>query len=99
MKVDELAVRAQLGATGRHPRWALAFKFAPREAETVVEDIVVQVGRTGILTPVAVLRPVRIGGVTVTRATLHNREEIARRDIRVGDRVRVVRAATSSPRC
>jgi DNA ligase (NAD+) len=97
VKVDDLAARRRLGATARHPRWALAFKFAPRERETVIEDIVVQVGRTGVLTPVAVLQPVTIGGVTVTRATLHNREEIARLDVRVGDRVRVVRAGDVIP--
>ncbi len=97
VKLDDLAARRRLGTTARHPRWALAFKFAPREQESVIEDIVVQVGRTGVLTPVAVLQPVRIGGVTVTRATLHNREEIARLDVRVGDRVRVVRAGDVIP--
>lgn len=96
-KVADLALRKRLRTTARHPRWALAFKFAPREAETVVEDIVVQVGRTGVLTPVAVLRPVPLGGVTVTRATLHNREEIARKGVRIGDRVRVVRAGDVIP--
>ncbi|MGE5246130.1 MAG: NAD-dependent DNA ligase LigA [Betaproteobacteria bacterium] len=97
LKVADLAVRARLRSTARHPRWALAFKFAPREAQTTVEDIVVQVGRTGILTPVAVLRPVRIGGVTVGRATLHNRDEIARKDLRIGDAVRVIRAGDVIP--
>jgi DNA ligase (NAD+) len=97
IKVDDLAARARLGATARHPRWALAFKFVPREAETVIEEIRVQVGRTGVLTPVAVLRPVKIGGVTVTRATLHNREELERKDVRVGDTVRVVRAGDVIP--
>jgi DNA ligase (NAD+) len=97
MKVDDLAARERLGVTARHPRWALAFKFTAREKETTIEDIVVQVGRTGVLTPVAVLEPVQIGGVTVTRATLHNREEIARKDIRIGDRVRVVRAGDVIP--
>lgn len=97
VKLDDLATRERIGATARHPRWALAFKFAPREQETVLEDIVVQVGRTGVLTPVAVLKPVSIGGVTVTRATLHNREEVARKDVRVGDTVRVVRAGDVIP--
>jgi DNA ligase (NAD+) len=97
LKVNDLGARERLKATARHPRWAIAFKFAPRESETVVEDIVVQVGRTGVLTPVAVLRPVAIGGVTVSRATLHNREEIARKDLHVGDRVRVVRAGDVIP--
>ncbi|MBZ5558022.1 MAG: NAD-dependent DNA ligase LigA [Acidobacteriia bacterium] len=97
LKVDDLAMRARLQTTARHPRWALAFKFAAREAETAIEDIVVQVGRTGVLTPVAVLRPVPIGGVTVTRATLHNRDEIARKDLRIGDLVRVIRAGDVIP--
>jgi DNA ligase (NAD+) len=97
IKVDDLAGRERLGVTARHPRWALAFKFTAREKESTIEDIVVQVGRTGVLTPVAVLEPVQIGGVTVTRATLHNREEIARKDLRVGDRVRVVRAGDVIP--
>ena len=97
MKVDELAWRMRLRGTARHPRWALAYKFAAREGETTIEDIVVQVGRTGVLTPVAVLRPVQLGGVTVGRATLHNREEIARKDLRVGDVVRVIRAGDVIP--
>jgi DNA ligase (NAD+) len=97
VKVDNLAERERLGVTARHPRWALAFKFTAREKETTIADIVVQVGRTGVLTPVAVLEPVQIGGVTVTRATLHNREELARKDLRVGDRVRVVRAGDVIP--
>lgn len=97
IKLDELAARERLGATARHPRWALALKFAPRQALTRLEEIVVQVGRTGVLTPVAVLAPVAIGGVTVTRATLHNREELARKDLRVGDTVEVVRAGDVIP--
>ena len=97
VKADDLALRARLRTTARHPRWALAFKFPPREAETTIANVVVQVGRTGVLTPVAALRPVQLGGVTVTRATLHNREEIARKDLRVGDRVRVVRAGDVIP--
>jgi DNA ligase (NAD+) len=97
IKVDDLELRARLGATSRAPRWAIAFKFAAREAETVMEDIVWQVGRTGVITPVAVLRPVALGGVTVTRATLHNREELARKDLRPGDTVRVIRAGDVIP--
>jgi len=97
MKVNDLALRTQLRTTARHPRWALAYKFAAREARTTIEDIVVQVGRTGVLTPVAVLQPVDIGGVTVTRATLHNRDEIARKDLHVGDTVRVIRAGDVIP--
>jgi DNA ligase (NAD+) len=97
IKADELALRRKLGTTARHPRWAIAYKFAAREAESTLREIVVGVGRTGVLTPVAVLDPVSIGGVTVTRATLHNREEVARKDLRVGDRVRVVRAGDVIP--
>jgi DNA ligase (NAD+) len=97
LKLDDLRGRAALGATGRHPRWALAFKFTAREVATKVKDIVVQVGRTGALTPVAVLEPVFIGGVTVGRATLHNIGEALRRDIRVGDTVRVARAGDVIP--
>jgi DNA ligase (NAD+) len=97
LKLDDLEARKRLAATARHPRWALAIKFAARVQESVIEDIVVQVGRTGALTPVAVLKPVRIGGVTVTRATLHNREEIARKGLRIGDTVRVIRAGDVIP--
>jgi DNA ligase (NAD+) len=97
LKVDDLALRERLKTTARHPRWALAYKFVAREERTTIEDIVVQVGRTGVLTPVAILRPVQIGGVTVTRATLHNRDEIARKDLRIGDLVRVIRAGDVIP--
>ena len=97
VKLDDLGARDRLPSTARHPRWALAFKFTPRGQVTEILDIVVQVGRTGTLTPVAVLAPVSIGGVTVTRATLHNREEIARKDLRVGDQVAVVRAGDVIP--
>jgi DNA ligase (NAD+) len=97
VKVDDLSLRTRLRTTARHPRWALAFKFTPREEKTTIEDIVVQIGRTGMLTPVAVLHPIQIGGVTVTRATLHNRDEIARKDLRIGDVVRVVRAGDVIP--
>lgn len=97
VKVDALRLRRRLGATSHHPRWALAYKFEPRSEVTRVEDIAVQVGRTGVLTPVALMRPVEVGGVTVSRATLHNREELRRRDIRVGDLVRVRRAGDVIP--
>jgi DNA ligase (NAD+) len=97
VKANTLVSRSQLGTTAHHPRWALAYKFAPRSEITRVEDIVVQVGRTGVLTPVALLTPVDVGGVTVARATLHNRRELISRDIRVGDRVRVHRAGDVIP--
>ncbi len=97
IKVDDHKLREALGSRDRNPRWALAWKFEPREEITLVEDIVVQVGRTGILTPVALLQPVDVGGVTVSRATLHNAGEVARKDIRVGDRVRIIRAGDVIP--
>ena len=97
VKVDDLLARDRLGETGRHPRWAIAIKFRPCEERTTIEDIIVQVGRTGVLTPVAILAPVRIGGVTISRATLHNREEVVRKDLRVGDTVQVIRAGDVIP--
>ncbi|HVZ76502.1 MAG TPA: NAD-dependent DNA ligase LigA [Gemmatimonadaceae bacterium] len=97
IKIDDVPLRRRLGSTGHHPRWALAYKFEPRVEVTRVEDIAVQVGRTGVLTPVALLRPVDVGGVTVSRATLHNPSELKRRDIRVGDMVRVHRAGDVIP--
>jgi DNA ligase (NAD+) len=97
VKLADLSARLRLGTTARHPRWALAFKFAPREQKTIIRGISVQVGRTGVLTPVADLEPVEIGGVTVARATLHNREEMKRKNLHVGDRVRVVRAGDVIP--
>jgi DNA ligase (NAD+) len=96
-KIDDLRARERLRTTARHPRWALAFKFEARAQKTIIQDIVVQVGRTGVLTPVAVLAPVSVGGVTVRRATLHNREEVARKDLRRGDTVRVARAGDVIP--
>lgn len=96
-KVNDLAARERLGSTARHPRWALAFKFEPRKEVTRIERIAVSVGRTGVLTPVALLRPVEVGGVTVSRATLHNREEVERKDVREGDLVRVQRAGDVIP--
>jgi DNA ligase (NAD+) len=97
IKLDHLDSRADLGATSHHPRWALAYKFEPRREITRVEKIAVSVGRTGKLTPVALLRPVEVGGVTVSRASLHNREEVARKDIRQGDLVRIQRAGDVIP--
>jgi DNA ligase (NAD+) len=97
VKLDDLDSRADMGSTSHHPRWALAYKFEPRKEVTRVETIAVSVGRTGVLTPVALLRPVVVGGVTVSRASLHNREEVARKDVREGDRVRVQRAGDVIP--
>ncbi len=97
IQVDSKASRAALGLRTRSPRWAVALKFEPRREVTTVEEIVVQVGRTGKLTPVALLRPVDVGGVTVSRATLHNAGEVAKKDIRVGDRVRIERAGDVIP--
>lgn len=98
VKTDDLAVQERLGAAGREPRWAIAYKFKAREARTKLLDIVITVGRTGTLNPNAVLAPVKIGGVTVQNATLHNAEYIASNDIRVGDTVLVVRAGDVIPR-
>ena len=97
LKLNALAPRTDLGSTSHHPRWAFAFKFAPRQEVTRLERIAVQVGRTGKLTPVALLRPVEVGGVTVSRASLHNREELERKDVREGDLVRVQRAGDVIP--
>jgi DNA ligase (NAD+) len=98
VKVDDHALRERLGSKTRSPRWAVAYKFPPRQATTVVEGIRVQVGRTGALTPVADLAPVRLGGVTVRHATLHNPEEVRRLDVRVGDAVLVERAGDVIPK-
>ena len=97
IKVNDLALRARLGATAKFPRWAAAYKYPPEIKETVVEDIVVQVGRTGVLTPKAVVRPVRLAGTTVTNATLHNQDFISERDIRIGDTVRIRKAGEIIP--
>ena len=96
-KVDDLAARERLGFTARSPRWAIAHKFAAQEETTVVVDIQASVGRTGVVTPVAVLRPVHVGGVTVTHATLHNQDEVDRKDVRIGDTVIVRRAGDVIP--
>ncbi|HEX6898313.1 MAG TPA: NAD-dependent DNA ligase LigA [Thermoanaerobaculia bacterium] len=97
IKLNDLEDRETLGWTARHPRWAFAFKFPPRKEVTRILSILPSVGRTGVVTPVAIMLPVEIGGVTVARATLHNREEIARKDVREGDRVRVQRAGDVIP--
>ncbi len=97
VKVDALALQRDLGELSRSPRWAVAFKFPPQQEHTVVEDIFASVGRTGALTPVAKLRPVRVGGVTVSNASLHNQDEVDRKDVRVGDTVVVQRAGDVIP--
>ncbi|MBR2889133.1 MAG: NAD-dependent DNA ligase LigA [Oscillospiraceae bacterium] len=97
VKVNDLALRDRLGATAKFPRWAAAYKYPPEIKPTVVEDIVVQVGRTGVLTPKAVVRPVRLAGTTVTNATLHNQDFITDRDIRIGDTVRIRKAGEIIP--
>lgn len=97
IKVNDLARRNLLGSTAKFPRWAVAYKYPPEIKPTVVEDIVVQVGRTGVLTPKAVVRPVRLAGTTVTNATLHNQDFITERDIRIGDTVRIRKAGEIIP--
>lgn len=96
-KVNNRALQIELGARSRSPRWAVAFKFPPRQETTLVRDIIASVGRTGALTPIAMLEPVRIGGVTVSRASLHNQDEVERLDVRVGDTVLVQRAGDVIP--
>ena len=97
VKIDERRFYAALGATAHGPRWARAYKYEPERAETVVEAITVQVGRTGILTPVAELRPTALAGSTIARATLHNADQVARQDIRIGDHVWLVKAGDVIP--
>lgn len=97
IKVDNLAQRERLGTTAKFPRWAVAYKYPPEVKPTVVEDIVVQVGRTGVLTPKAVVRAVRLAGTTVTNATLHNQDFISQRDIRIGDTVLIRKAGEIIP--
>lgn len=97
LKVNSLDLQAELGVITRSPRWALAYKFAPKQESTRVRDIAVGVGRTGAITPVAMLEPVSVGGVTIERATLHNLDEIERKDVRVGDTVIIQRAGDVIP--
>jgi DNA ligase (NAD+) len=97
VKVDERALWRELGVVGREPRWAIAWKFPPTTATTTMRDVVWNVGRTGHLVPFAMLEPVHVGGVTVSTATLHNEEDLARKDVRVGDEVVVMRAGDVIP--
>jgi DNA ligase (NAD+) len=97
IKVDDMALQEELGSVSRSPRWALACKFAATQETTMIEDIRVQIGRTGVLTPVAILKPVQVGGVLISRATLHNQDEIDKKDIRIGDTVVVQRAGDVIP--
>ena len=98
VKVNSTALQDEFGATGKAPRWAIAYKYAARQATTKVSDIIVQVGRTGALTPVAVLEPVQLGGVTVSRSTLHNEDEIERLGLRIGDWVLIERGGDVIPK-
>ena len=97
IKVNSLSERRRLGSTAKFPRWAAAFKYPPEIKSTVVQDIVVQVGRTGVLTPKAVVAPVRLAGTTVTNATLHNQDFISEKDVRIGDTVRIRKAGEIIP--
>ena len=97
IKVDDFSQRQRMGTTAKFPKWAVAYKYPPEIKPTVVEDIIVQVGRTGVLTPKAVVRPVRLAGTTVTNATLHNQDFIAERDIRIGDTVKIRKAGEIIP--
>ncbi|MFH1854034.1 MAG: NAD-dependent DNA ligase LigA [Candidatus Omnitrophota bacterium] len=97
IKVDSFSRQRALGHTSKSPRWMIAYKFPAERKETILEDIIVQVGRTGTLTPVAVLKPVEISGSTVSRATLHNQDEVARKDIRIGDHVIIEKAGEIIP--
>jgi DNA ligase (NAD+) len=97
IKVNDFHIQESLGAVSRSPRWAIACKFAATQETTVIEDIIVQVGRTGVLTPVAIMKPVWVGGVMVSRATLHNKDEIDKKDIRIGDTIIVQRAGDVIP--
>lgn len=98
IKVDDFAEQAKLGSTGKNPRWAIAYKFAAEKAQSEIVGITVQVGRTGVLTPVAELKPVFLAGSTISRATLHNEEEVRRKDIRLGDTVTIEKGGDVIPK-
>jgi len=98
IKVDSTQQRNILGSTAKFPRWAISFKFPARQATTQIKDIIIQVGRTGALTPVAILKPVKLSGITISRSTLHNEDEIKRKDIRVGDYVLIERSGDVIPK-
>lgn len=98
IKLDDIKQQVRLGSTGKHPRWAVAYKFAAEQAQTRIREIVVQVGRTGVITPVAELEPVQLAGSTISRATLHNEEEVERKDIRVGDMATIEKGGDVIPK-
>ena len=97
IKLNDLSLRERLGSTAKCPKWAIAYKYPPEQKSSELVDIVVQVGRTGVLTPKAVLKPVRLAGTTVTNATLHNQDYITQKDIRIGDTVIVQKAGEIIP--